>query len=205
MQNSVELSFVNNMMSQDACLIDPDGHAALPGKLRIPPMAYSSHNLSVLAYANGFIIWRYASPDDAAAVDTTGYFNSAADMLRVGDMILANVSSGGSAAGGIYLVNANQAGVVDVAHVANLTPVGALSDRSRCHPLGAPVEFRHGPDEPLEAGDAADSPEPERKIIIPCQYCQKPLEYAPDSLTAQGVFNSFCNDSDCEDRFAAAL
>ena len=52
---------------------------------------------------------------------------------------------------------------------------------------------------------AADSPEPERKIIIPCQYCQKPLEYAPDSLTAQGIFNSFCSDSDCEDRFAATL
>lgn len=85
-------------------------------------MAYSSHNLSVLAYANGFTLWHYTSPDDAGAVDTTGYFNSAADMLRVGDMILANVSSGGAPAAGIYLVNANQAGVVDV---ANLTPVGA--------------------------------------------------------------------------------
>ncbi|MFO1156585.1 MAG: hypothetical protein U1E43_07395 [Rhodospirillales bacterium] len=84
-------------------------------------MAYSSHNLSVLAYANGFTLWHYTSPDDTAAVDTTGYFNSAADMLRVGDMILANVSSGGTPAGGIYLVNGNQAGVVDV---ANLTPVG---------------------------------------------------------------------------------
>ena len=52
---------------------------------------------------------------------------------------------------------------------------------------------------------AADSPEPERKIIIPCLYCRKPLEYAPDSLTAQGVFNSFCSDNDCEDRFAATL
>ncbi len=85
-------------------------------------MAYSSHNLSVLAYANGFTLWHYTSADDGAVVDTSGYFNSAADMLRVGDMILANVSTGGTPAAGIYLVNANQAGAVDV---ANLTVVGA--------------------------------------------------------------------------------
>ena len=85
-------------------------------------MAYSPHNLSVLAYANGFTLWHYTSADDSSSVDTTGYFNGAADMLRVGDMILANVDTAGTPAAGIYLVNANQAGVVDV---ANLTPVGA--------------------------------------------------------------------------------
>ena len=85
-------------------------------------MAYSSHNLSVLAYANGFTLWHYTSTDDGAVVDTTGYFNAAADMLRVGDMILANVATSGTPGAGIFLVNANAAGVVDV---ANLTPVGA--------------------------------------------------------------------------------
>jgi hypothetical protein len=85
-------------------------------------MAYSSHNLSVLAYANGFTLWHYTSPDDGAVVDTTGYFNGAADMLRVGDMIFANVATSATPGAGIFLVNANAAGVVDV---ANLTSVGA--------------------------------------------------------------------------------
>ena len=55
-------------------------------------------------------------------------------------------------------------------------------------------------------GAETRAPVPQNEmIIIPCLYCQKPLEYAPDSLTAQGVFNSFCSDDDCEDRFAATL
>jgi hypothetical protein len=84
-------------------------------------MAYSPHNLSVLAYANGFTLWHYTSTDAASTVDNTGYFNSAADMLRVGDMILANVDTAGSPGAGIFLVNANAGGVVDI---ANLTAVG---------------------------------------------------------------------------------
>ena len=59
-------------------------------------MAYLSKNLSVLAYANGFTLWHYTTPDTAAAVDTAGYFNSASEMLRVGDMILANVETEGT-------------------------------------------------------------------------------------------------------------
>ncbi len=85
-------------------------------------MAYSSENLSVLAYANGFTLWHYTTTDSAATADTSGYFNSAAEMLRVGDMILANVDTTGTPGAGIFLVNANSGGVVDV---ANLTPVGA--------------------------------------------------------------------------------
>ena len=56
-------------------------------------MAYNAHNLSVLAYANGFTLWHYTTTDADAVVDTTGYFNRAADMLRVGDMILANIDT----------------------------------------------------------------------------------------------------------------
>ena len=85
-------------------------------------MAYSHDDLSVLAYANGFTLWHYTTTDSAATADTTGYFNRAADMLRVGDMILANVDTSGTAGAGIFLVNSNSGGVVDV---ANLTPVGA--------------------------------------------------------------------------------
>ena len=85
-------------------------------------MAFQSKDLSVLAYANGFTLWHFTTTDPATDVDTTGYFNAAADMLRVGDMILANTDTDGTPAAGILLVASNAARVVDV---ANLTPVGA--------------------------------------------------------------------------------
>ncbi|MCC7166683.1 MAG: hypothetical protein IT565_03855 [Rhodospirillales bacterium] len=77
-------------------------------------MAYQSKNLSVLAYANGFTLWHYTTTDAAATVDSAGYFNSAADMLRVGDIVIANTETGGTMKGGFFLVSANSGGVVDV-------------------------------------------------------------------------------------------
>ncbi len=85
-------------------------------------MAYKSNDLSVLSYANGFTLWHYATQDTAADVDTAGYFNEASHMIRQGDMIMANVDTDGTPAAGIFLVNANTGGVVDV---ADLTAVGA--------------------------------------------------------------------------------
>ncbi|MBO6518698.1 MAG: hypothetical protein JJ900_11730 [Rhodospirillales bacterium] len=84
-------------------------------------MAFKSKDLSVLAYANGFTLWHYTTVDTAADVDTAGYFNDAADMLRVGDMLFANVDTDGTPAGGIFYVNANASGTVDV---ADMTQVG---------------------------------------------------------------------------------
>lgn len=84
-------------------------------------MAFQSKDLSVLAYANGFTLWHYATTDIAADVDTAGYFDTAAEMVRVGDMVLANVDTDGTPASGIYLVNANAGGTVDV---ADMTTVG---------------------------------------------------------------------------------
>ena len=86
-------------------------------------MAYVSKDLSVLAYANGFTLWHYSTIDLAADVDTAGYFNDASDMLRVGDIVVANVDTDGTPGGGMFLVNANVAGVVDV---ADMTQVGAV-------------------------------------------------------------------------------
>lgn len=50
-------------------------------------MAYKFRDLSVLAYANGFTLWHYTTPD---IIDDPGYFDPAADMLRRGDIIIAN-------------------------------------------------------------------------------------------------------------------
>jgi len=84
-------------------------------------MAFQSKDLSVLAYANGFTLWHYTTTDLGAAVDTAGYFDEASEMVRIGDMLLANVDTDGTPASGIYLVNANASGIVDV---ADMTVVG---------------------------------------------------------------------------------
>ena len=51
-------------------------------------MAFNSKDFSVMAYANGFTLWNYASADKLAAVKGTGYFNETAPFVRKGDMIL---------------------------------------------------------------------------------------------------------------------
>ncbi|MBI5164415.1 MAG: hypothetical protein HY985_10995 [Magnetospirillum sp.] len=85
-------------------------------------MAYLSKDLSVLAYANGFTLWHYTTADAAATVDSAGYFNAAADMLRVGDIIIATVDTTGTATGGLFFVSTAAAGAVDV---NDLTQIGA--------------------------------------------------------------------------------
>ena len=84
-------------------------------------MAYQAKNLSVLGYANGFTMWHYTTTDTVASVDSSGYFNAAAEMLRVGDFIMANCATGGSPAHGIFVVASNSGGVVDL---ADLTAFG---------------------------------------------------------------------------------
>ncbi len=59
-------------------------------------------------------LWGYSTTDATAAVDTAGYFNGVAGDVQVGDMIMANTSTGGTLAGGFYLVSANDGTTVDV-------------------------------------------------------------------------------------------
>jgi hypothetical protein len=83
-------------------------------------MAYLSKDLSVLAYANGFTLWHYLTADSAAAVDAPGYFNAACDMLRPGDIIIANLDTGGTPKAGLFLVSQAAGGVVDVDDMTGL-------------------------------------------------------------------------------------
>jgi hypothetical protein len=72
--------------------------------------------------------WSYASGSDAVTtVDGAGYFNSAADRLKVGDLVYVKPSSGTP---GFVWVNANSrdltatppvSGVVDTSNVLSLT------------------------------------------------------------------------------------
>jgi hypothetical protein len=82
-------------------------------------MAYSPKNLSALAYANGFTLWHYKTPDPALEVDTAGYFNGAVTMLRAGDFIMANTNTSGTLQSGMFIVKSNTGTVVNVANIAD--------------------------------------------------------------------------------------
>ncbi len=88
-------------------------------------MTFANNNLSVLAYANGFTLWHYRTTDAATTVDTTGYFNAAINMLRVGDMILSNSGPTGSVSNGVYVVITNDGTNVDVANMTNFAPANS--------------------------------------------------------------------------------
>jgi hypothetical protein len=83
-------------------------------------MAYAPKNLSALAYANGFTLWHYKTPDQALQVDNAGYFDGAATMLRAGDFIMANTNTGGTVQSGMFIVRSNTGTVVDIANLADL-------------------------------------------------------------------------------------
>ena len=59
-------------------------------------------------------MWTYTTTDAIGDVNTAGYFNSAASLLKVGDIIFCHTSTGGTPAMSIVWVNANSGTVVDV-------------------------------------------------------------------------------------------
>jgi hypothetical protein len=75
-------------------------------------MAYISNDLSVLAYANNFTLWHYTTFD--SAVTGAGYFNKAADMMRVNDLIIVNIDTDGTPSTKFYVVTSNSGGVVGI-------------------------------------------------------------------------------------------
>jgi len=75
-------------------------------------MSFIATDLSVLAYANNFTLWHYTTAD--TAVTAAGYFNSAVDMLRVNDLIIANVDTGDTPSTIFYIVTGNDGATVTV-------------------------------------------------------------------------------------------
>ena len=75
-------------------------------------MAYIASDLSVLAYANNFTLWHFTTVD--ADITTGGYFNNAVDMLRVNDLIIANIDTDGSPSTTFYVVAGNDGGTVTI-------------------------------------------------------------------------------------------
>ena len=56
----------------------------------------------------------YSTTDAIGDVNTAGYFNSIASLLKVGDVIFCYTSTGGTAAMSVVWVNSNTGTVVDV-------------------------------------------------------------------------------------------
>ncbi|MDB5477727.1 MAG: hypothetical protein JWM96_222 [Alphaproteobacteria bacterium] len=77
-------------------------------------MAFAARNLSVLSYANGFTLWHYTTTDNNTAVIAGNYFNAASDLVRKGDLIVANVDTGGTQANKMYFVASVASGVVTI-------------------------------------------------------------------------------------------
>ena len=68
-------------------------------------MSFQTMDLSVLAYANNFTLWHYTTKD--TDITMGGYFDKARDMLRVNDLIIANVDTNGAPATIFYVVSGN--------------------------------------------------------------------------------------------------
>jgi len=59
-------------------------------------MSFSLRNLSVLAYANGFTLWHYKTPQDTVPdTKTPGYFADAADLMAAGDLVMLTTPTAG--------------------------------------------------------------------------------------------------------------
>ena len=70
---------------------------AAEGKHNGARMAFSSCNLSVLAYANGFTLWHYSAGSEyrAIALDEV-FFEAARDLVSTGDIVMVTGDGGGS-------------------------------------------------------------------------------------------------------------
>lgn len=81
-------------------------------------MAYSATGLNTIGgqskAGTAPQMWSYTTADAIADVNTAGYFNSAASLLKVSDIIFCYTSSGGTPAMSIVWVNSNTGSVVDV-------------------------------------------------------------------------------------------
>jgi hypothetical protein len=89
-------------------------------------MAYERSELVLMAHGRNRKLYAYYTTDAPAAVDTSGYFDGAADMLDVGDLLLVvqvdDVADIGSvSAAGWHVVTSNDGAAVDVSDATALS------------------------------------------------------------------------------------
>ncbi len=76
-------------------------------------MTFKTSDLSVLAYANNFTLWHYKTED--SDITTSSYFDQAGDMLREGDLMIANIDTDGTPSTTFYIVTDNSGGNITLA------------------------------------------------------------------------------------------
>lgn len=89
-------------------------------------MAFSADNLMLVAGSkagNAPQMWTYKTDDLGTAVDGSGYFNSAASVLKIGDLIYVHANADSSPTYGLHIVTGNTGTVVDV---TNAVALGAI-------------------------------------------------------------------------------
>jgi len=77
-------------------------------------MAFSATGLSRLAGASNMNLWSYVTTDAIATINTEGYFNSAANMLAIRDVII--VADTNTPTTNFVTVLSNTGTVVDVSN-----------------------------------------------------------------------------------------
>jgi len=80
-------------------------------------MAFSATGWATIGASkrgNAPSIYSYSTADAIGDINTSGYFNSLANSLSVGDLIYCFSSTGGTPAAHLVWVISNSAGVVDV-------------------------------------------------------------------------------------------
>jgi hypothetical protein len=77
-------------------------------------MAYTASSLVRIGGGSGRALWYYTSADTVADANTAGYFNDAASMLNLNDLIMTVTSTGGTPVITHAYVNANNGSVVDI-------------------------------------------------------------------------------------------
>ena len=77
-------------------------------------MAFSATGLSRLAGASNINLWAYTTTDAIATVNTAGYFNDAANMLAIRDVII--VADTNTPTTNFVTVLSNTGTVVDVSN-----------------------------------------------------------------------------------------
>lgn len=75
-------------------------------------VGFNTHGAS--KSGNAPSVHTYSTTDAIADVNTAGYFNALASLLKVGDIIFCYTSTGGTPAMSIVWVNSNSGSVVDV-------------------------------------------------------------------------------------------
>jgi hypothetical protein len=88
-------------------------------------MAFSATGFNAIGgqskSGNAPAIWTYTSTDAQSVIRASGYFNSVASLLKVGDLIFCYSATGGTPVMSTAYVVSNASGVVDITDGVTVT------------------------------------------------------------------------------------